>query len=99
MSKAIEVIKKYWKVFASVVVLVVSALLFRRPKASAPSYDGEQKAADNTREEAIKNQVQDSKTVNDAVKDLNDRKPETNSKPKASEDDSMDDLIDKYNKL
>lgn len=98
MSKAIEMLRKYWKVFASVIVLVVTALLFRRPKASSPITTGEQKAADNTREQAIKNQVQDSQTVNDAVKDLNERKPETNVKP-PSEDDSMDELVDRYNKL
>jgi len=98
MSKAIEVFMKYWKVFASVVVLVVTALLFRRPKASPSTTTGEQKAADNTREAAIENQVQDSKTVNDAVKDLNTRKPETDVKP-PSKDDSMDELVDRYNKL
>ena len=98
MSKAIEVMRKYWKVFASVVVLIVAAFLFRRPKTSASTTTGEQKAAENTREQAIKNQVDDSKTVNDAVKDLNERKPETNVKP-PSEDDSMDELVDRYNKL
>lgn len=97
MSKAIEVVTKYWKVFAAVVVLVVSSLLFRKPKTSASTTVGEQKAADNTREAAIKNQVQDSQTVNDAVKDLNVRKPETEKPP--SDNDSMDDLIDRYNKL
>lgn len=98
MSKAIELFKKYWKVFASVVVLIVSALLFRRPQASASTTAGEEKAAENTREAAIENQVQDSKTVNAAVNDLNTRKPETDPKP-ASESDSMDELADKYNKL
>ncbi|ARW58716.1 hypothetical protein HOS33_gp076 [Erwinia phage vB_EamM_Y3] len=97
MSKALEVIQKYWKVFASVAVLIVTALLFRRPKAESTTA-GEQKAADNTREAAIKNQVDDSKTVNEAVKELNERKPETTSKP-PSEDDSMDELVNKYNKL
>lgn len=98
MSKAIELFKKYWKVFASVVVLVVGVLLFRRPKTSPSTTTGEQKAAENTREAAIENQVQDSKTVNDAVKDLNTRKPETDVKP-PSKDDSMDELVDRYNKL
>ncbi|QZE56273.1 hypothetical protein MPK67_gp076 [Erwinia phage pEa_SNUABM_32] len=98
MSKAIELFRKYWKVFASVVVLVVAALLFRRPKTSPSTVTGEQKAAENTREAAIENQVQDSKTVNEAVKDLNTRKPETDVKP-PSVDDSMDELVDRYNKL
>lgn len=98
MSKAIELFKKYWKVFASVVVLVVGVLLFRRPKTSPSTTTGEQKAAENTREAAIENQVQNSKTVNDAVKDLNTRKPETDVKP-PSKDDSMDELVDRYNKL
>ncbi|QYW03381.1 hypothetical protein pEaSNUABM34_00079 [Erwinia phage pEa_SNUABM_34] len=98
MSKAIEIFKKYWKIFASVVVLIVAALFFRRPKASESTASGEEKAAENTREQAIANQVQDSKTVNDAVAGLNERKPETDPKP-ASENDSMDDLAEKYNKL
>lgn len=97
MSKAIEIVQKYWKVFASVIVLVVTALLFRRPKAASPITTGEQKAADNTREQTIKDQVQDSKTVNDAVDDLNTRKPETVKPP--SEDDDMEKLVDDYNKL
>ncbi|QZE59987.1 hypothetical protein pEaSNUABM35_00070 [Erwinia phage pEa_SNUABM_35] len=97
MSKAIELFKKYWKVFASVAVLIVTALLFRRPSAKSETTTGEQKAAENTREQAIKNQVDDSKTVNDAVKDLNERKPETVKPP--SEDDSMEELVDRYNKL
>lgn len=98
MSKAIEVFMKYWKVFASVVVLIVSALLLRRTNIKPETTTGEQKAAENTREQAIKNQVDDSKTVNEAVKNLNERKPETASKP-PSEDDSMEELVDRYNKL
>lgn len=98
MSKAIELLQKYWKVFASVVVLVLGVLLFRRPKTSPSTNTGEQKAAENTREAAIENQVQDSKTVNDAVKELNTRKPETDVEP-PTEDDSMDELVDRYNKL
>ena len=91
-----EVIKKYWKVFASVAVLVVAALLLRRPKTATSTTTGEQKAASNTREQAIKNQVDDSNTVNEAVQDLNVRKPES-VKPTA--DESMDELLDRYNKL
>lgn len=91
-----EVIKKYWKVFASVAVLVIAALLLRRPKTAPPATSGAQKAASNTREQAIKNQVDDSKTVNEAVQNLNVRKPES-IKPKA--DESMDELLDRYNKL
>ncbi|QZE59318.1 hypothetical protein MPK66_gp074 [Erwinia phage pEa_SNUABM_2] len=97
MSKAIDVFMKYWKVFASVAVLIVTTLLFRRPSARAETTTGEQKAAENTREQAIQNQVDDSKTVNEAVKDLNERKPETVKPP--SEDDSMEELVDRYNKL
>ena len=98
MSKAIEIVRKYWKVFASVIVLVVAALLFRRPKTSPSTATGEQKAADNTREAAIENQVQDSKTVNEAVKELNTRKPETDVKP-PTKDDILVELVDRYNKL
>lgn len=98
MSKAIEIVRKYWKVFASVIVLVVTALLFRRPKTSPSTTTGEQKAADNTREAAIENQVQDSRTVNEAMKELNTRKPETDVKPPTKED-STDELVDRYNKL
>lgn len=98
MSKALEIVQKYWKVFASVAVLIVTALLFRRTQSTTDTHAGEEKAADNTREAAIKNQVDDSKTVNEAVEELNTRKPETNAKP-PSENDSMEDLVDRYNKL
>lgn len=96
MSKALEVIKKYWKVFASVGVLIVASLLLRRPKTAQSTSAGAQAASDNTRETAIKNQVQDSAKVNDAVNTLNTRKPETEQ---VSAESGMDELVEKYNKL